>query len=285
VKHNPYKISVVVTTYNWPYALRVVLEALCSQKTQVPFEIIVADDGSKKETTQLIAHFKKKNAIPVKQVWQSDEGFRAAAIRNKAIQVSSGDYLIFLDGDCIPRENFIERHFELAEKGFFVVGNRVLLNKEFTITALSQILPLYKWSFLQWCIARLKGDCNRVLPFITVPFGQVRYSALKRWQGAKGCNFAAWKSDIIQVNGWEEQFEGWGYEDSDLVIRLLRLGVKRKEGRFYLPVIHLWHPENDRTREVENWARLEFNRKSTRIEAEKGLNQYFNSEDSFEMSI
>jgi glycosyltransferase involved in cell wall biosynthesis len=278
MRDNVYKISVIVTTYNWPSALRMVLEGLFAQVTNIPFEIIVADDGSGKETTQVINYFKEKNTVPVTQVWQVDAGFRAAAIRNRAIQAALGEYLIFLDGDCVPRKNFVARHFALAEKGFFVVGNRVLLNKAFTIFALSHMLPLYQWPFWKWSIARIKGYCNRLLPFLTLGAPYVRYSALKKWQGAKGCNLAAWKEDLLKVNGWEEQFEGWGYEDSDLVIRLLRSDIKRKEGRFYLPVIHLWHPENDRTRELENWARLEFNRKTTRVVAEKGLNQYFKNE-------
>lgn len=268
------KISVIVTTYNWPSALRAVLDALVIQDTTYPFEIIVADDGSGVETAKMIRDIKSRVSIPILHIWHTNEGFRAAAIRNKAILAAEGDYIIFLDGDCIPRLNFISRHLALAEARTFVVGNRVLLNRAFTVSALAEMLPLYRWSFWRWIIARLKGHCNRILPFLTQPFDGLRFKMTSRWKGAKGCNLGIWKSDLLNINGWEENFTGWGYEDSDLVIRLLRSGVRRKNGRFYIPVIHLWHPENDRTQERSNFAKLKARETDMQISAEKGLNQY-----------
>ncbi len=102
----------------------------------------------------------------------------------------------------------------------------------------------------------------------------LRLKTKTRWKGAKGCNLGIWKQDLLNINGWEENFTGWGYEDSDLVIRLLRSGVQRKNGRFYIPVIHLWHPENDRTHERRNWTQLKDREIDKQINAEKGLNQY-----------
>lgn len=268
------KISVIVTTYNWPYALQAVLSALSEQKTTYPFEIVIADDGSNEETAKLIRGFKKRTAIPILHVWQPDEGFRVAAIRNKAILAAVGDYIIFLDGDCVPRENFIERHVELAEDKTFVVGNRVLLNREFTLTVLSETLPLHQWPLWRWCMARLYGHCNRIFPILSLPVGWPRFKSATRWQGAKGCNLGMWKSDLLQINGWEEKFTGWGYEDSDLIIRLLRSKIQRKNARFYIPVFHLWHPENDRTKERDNWSLLKERQNSMLLCAEKGLNQY-----------
>lgn len=270
----PLKISVIVTTYNWSNALKIVLDALIAQKTTQPFEIIVADDGSGKETAEVIRHLKNRVSVPLLHIWHPNEGFRAAAIRNKAILAAAGDYLIFLDGDCVPRLNFIARHAELAEEKTFVVGNRVLLSRAFTISVLAEMLPLYRWPLWRWFIARLKGHCNRVLPFLTQPFHRLRLRMHSRWKGAKGCNLGVWKQDLFNVNGWEENFTGWGYEDSDLVIRLLRTGVQRKNGRFYIPVIHLWHPENDRTQERRNWSQLKARETDKQTNAEKGLNQY-----------
>ncbi len=270
----PVKISVIVTTYNWSNALKIVLDALVAQKTTQPFEIIVADDGSGKETAEVIRHLKNRMSVSLLHIWHPNEGFRAAAIRNKAILAAAGDYLIFLDGDCVPRLNFIARHAELAEEKTFVVGNRVLLSRAFTISVLAEMLPLYRWPLWRWFIARLSGHCNRVLPFLTQPFHRLRLRMRSRWKGVKGCNLGVWKQDLFKVNGWEENFTGWGYEDSDLVIRLLRAGVQRKNGRFYIPVIHLWHPENDRTQERRNWSQLKARETNTQINAEKGLNQY-----------
>lgn len=271
----PSKISIIVTTYNWPYALRLVLQALLSQKNlTIPYEIIIADDGSNKETADVIASIQKKALVSVSQVWQKDEGFRVAAIRNKAVLKASGDYLIFIDGDCIASRNFIKRHFQLAEEGFFVSGNRVLLSREFTIAALSEMLPLHQWSLRKWFFAWMQGYCNRLLPFLTLPLGRFRFINKNRWQGAKGCNLGLWKEDFMRVNGFEEQFVGWGYEDSDLLIRLFRLGIKRKEGRYAVPVVHLWHPENDRSTEESNLKRLISLQKNDRLQAVQGLNQY-----------
>ncbi len=271
----PEKISVIITTYNWPYALQAVLSALAAQKTTHVFEIIIADDGSNEETAQVIRDFKKRIPISVQHIWQPDNGFRVATIRNKAILAAKGDYILFLDGDCIPRENFIARHLALAETKTFVVGNRVLLNREFTLRVLSERLPLHQWSLWRWCVARLYGHCNRIFPILSLPSGWPRLKYTTRWQGAKGCNLGIWKSDLFFINGWEEKFTGWGYEDSDLVIRLLRLNVQRKNARFYIPVFHLWHPENDRTKERDNGLLLK-ERKNNLMQlcAEKGLDQY-----------
>ena len=272
----PMKISVIVTTYNWSNALRVVLDALVAQKTTHPFEIIVADDGSGTETAEVIRNLKNRVSIPILHIWHTNEGFRAAAIRNKAILAAEGDYIIFLDGDCIPRLNFITRHLELLEARTFIVGNRVLLSRAFTISALAEMLPLHRWPLWRWFMAYFKGYCNRVLPFLTQPFMRLRLKTRSRWKGAKGCNLGIWKQDLLNINGWEENFTGWGYEDSDLVIRLLRSGVQRKNGRFYIPVIHLWHPENDRSQERRNWAKLKATETDKQINAEKGLSQYAN---------
>lgn len=270
----PLKISVIVTTYNWPHALRAVLTALVEQKTVYPFEIIVADDGSTEETAKLVREFKTRVAIPILHIWQPDEGFKAATIRNKAVLVAEGDYMVFLDGDCIPREDFIAKHMDLAEENTFVAGNRVLLNEAFTVTALAEAKALHRWSFVRWLMAWSLGRCNRILPFLMIPFASFSLRSNSRWRGAKGCNLAMWKVDLMQVNGWEEKFVGWGYEDSDLVIRLLHAKIKRKSGRFRIPVIHLWHPENDRSQEQKNASLLKERRKNKQLCADQGINQY-----------
>lgn len=270
----PRSISVVVTTYNWPFALRAVLKGLLSQTDQ-DFEIIIADDGSKQETKFLIESMQKKTNIPIQHIWQKDQGFRAARIRNKAIIASASDYIIFLDGDCIPRPNFIAAHRNLAEPSFFVSGNRILLTRDFTVDILSSDEPIQCWSFFKWVQTWLKGQCNQAISLISFPLGFIRKLKPSRWKSVKGCNLGVWKSDLYRINGWDENFIGWGYEDSELAIRLISSGVKRKEGRFCVPVFHLWHPQTERKHESENWALL-----MTRIEnkvlfSEKGLNQHF----------
>ncbi len=268
------KISVIVTTYNNPKALQLILHSLL-QQTEQAFELIIADDGSTTETRQLIEKFAQSSPIPIQHIWQDDQGFRAAAIRNKAIIAASGDYIIFLDGDVVPRQNFIAQHRLLAEKGWLVAGNRILLSATYTQQVLNQQLPIATYSWLQWSWLRLTGKMNRLLPLLTLPLTAWRKKKPTKWQGVKTCNLAVWREDLIAVNGLDEAFIGWGFEDSDLVVRLFHQGIQRKEGRFAVPVLHLWHRENDRSCEAENWQRFVAVLNSTKIKADKGLNQYF----------
>lgn len=249
-------ISVIVTTYNRPAALALVLRALAAQ-TQVNFEVIIADDGSTAETSQVIKQLQPTLPYLLQHRWQEDNGFRAARVRNLAITVARGEYLIFLDGDCIPQPNFIARHSQLAEPGWFVAGNRILLSAKFTDRVIQQQLPLWSWHPKQWLLPYLRRDINRLLPLLRLPDGVLRKRHPSQWQGAKTCNLAAWYEDILNIDGFDERFQGWGHEDAALVVRLLRCGIRRKEGRFAVPVLHLWHPEADRSNEPENRRRLE----------------------------
>ncbi len=267
-------ISVIVTTYNWPEALRACLESLFVQKDR-HFEIIIADDGSTQETRRLIQQSRQQSPVPLKHAYQSDNGFRAGTIRNKAVALSAGEYLVFLDGDCIVFADFIQKHRELAESGFFVPGNRILLNQRFTQTVLQQNMPLHQQSVFFFMQCWLTGKINRLLPLLTLPFDFFRYWRPKRWQKAMTCNLALFKQDFIAVNGFDEAFEGWGYEDSDLVIRLIHHGIKRKEGRFAAPVLHLWHRHNSRDKQSENYARLMQRLDDENLtQASRGVSQY-----------
>jgi glycosyltransferase involved in cell wall biosynthesis len=267
------KISVIVTTYNRPDALALVLQALAAQecpcftdeeKQQLftkrqqksPFEVIIADDGSSCATTRLIRDIQPYLPYPLQHVWQENQGFRAAKIRNRAIAVAQGDYLIFLDGDCIPLTDFMTKQSQLAESGCFVVGNRILLSKKLTEYIIRQQSPVWKWHSLQWLLPYLRRDINRLSPLIRLPDSFLRKYCAQTWQGAKTCNLGVWREAILELNGFNEEFQGWGHEDADLVVRLLSHGVRRKEGRFAVPVFHLWHPQTDRSQEPQNRQRL-----------------------------
>lgn len=264
-------ISVIITTYNRPDALRLILLAL-TQQTRLPNEVIIADDGSGVETRLLIEQLSKQLNYPFKHVWQKDEGFQAAKIRNKAVLYAKNNYLIFLDGDCIPFPDFIAQHRLLAEPHWFVSGHRVLLNKKFTQKILKEYLPIYKDSTQQWLLHYFYHQTNRLFPLLRIPLNKLRKLTFRRWQGAKSCNLGLWKEDFLTVNGFDESFIGWGYEDSDLVIRLIRAGVKRKSGKFAIPVIHLWHQQNDRKKEQINLNLLKEITKDQRIRAKIGIN-------------
>jgi glycosyltransferase involved in cell wall biosynthesis len=267
------RTAVIVTTYNRPDALAAVLEGYLCQNA-FEFELIVADDGSTEETRELTLDYARRAPFPLRHVWQEDRGFRAAAVRNLALSATTADYLVFSDGDCVPPREFVARHRTLAEAGYFVAGNRILLSEGFTREVLSNGVPIHTWRHGQWLAAWLKGDVNRLLPLLTLPDGPLRKRAPGRWEGIKTCNLAVWRADLERVNGFDESYSGWGLEDSDLVIRLSHAGVRHKSARFAAPVFHLWHKESDRTRLIENQRLLDDILASRRIEATAGLAQH-----------
>lgn len=267
------KTAVIVTTYNRPDALAAVLAGYLAQSVQ-SFELLVADDGSTDTTRKAVDDFRSRAPFPVHHVWHEDRGFRAAAIRNRALAATHADYIVFSDGDCVPAADFVARHQRLAERGWFVAGNRVLLNQSFTQRALAAALPLHRYGTLDWLAAWCKRDVNRLLPLLRLGDGDWRHAAPQRWEGVKTCNLAAWRDDLARINGLDEAYAGWGLEDSDLVIRLTHAGVKHKSGRFATPVFHLWHADNDRSRLAGNRRRLDAILQSDRVRAESGLDQY-----------
>ncbi len=267
-------ISVIVTTYNWPEALEACINSLFAQEDQ-NFEIIIADDGSTDEAKVLIEKLIQQNSIPIKHAYHDDLGFRAGTIRNKAVALSQGEYLIFIDGDCAVFPNFITRHRQFAEPGYFVPGNRILLSPPYTEIVLSNKTPLYSQSTLFYIQQWLLQNINRITPLIYNPFLFLRYRKPNQWEKAMTCNLAMYKKDFMAVNGFDEAFEGWGYEDSDLVIRLIHNGIKRKEGRFAIPVLHHWHKQNDQSKHDENFDRLALRLNDEKfIKAVQGVDQY-----------
>ncbi|PKO39511.1 MAG: glycosyl transferase family 2 [Betaproteobacteria bacterium HGW-Betaproteobacteria-4] len=270
----PRLISIVVTTYNRPDALRAVLASLAAQ-TDAAFEVLVADDGSRQETAAAVAEAAVNFPVSLAHLWQQDDGFRAAAARNLAVAASRGDYLVFVDGDCVLRPDFVARHRALAEAGWFVAGNRVLLSESFTKKVLQlPMIELHGDSRLSWLGRRFSGAINRWLPLCFVPGNGWRKRQPQRWQGARTCNLAMWRADFDAINGFDEAFQGWGHEDADLAIRLLHAGVQRKDGRFATAVLHLWHRENDRSNLAENERRLAEILAADRRRAEVGIDTY-----------
>ena len=269
----PKHIAVIVTTYNRPDALAAALAGYAAQSDR-DFELLIADDGSTADTRAAIEAFRKHAPFKLIHIWHEDQGFRAAAIRNRALAATHAEYIVFSDGDCVPRPDFVAQHRRLAERGCFVSGNRILLSAAFTRRVLSAALPIHDWKLPAWLVAWAKRDVNRFLPLIALPVGALRNAAPQRWEGVKTCNLAAWRDDLVRVNGLDEAYSGWGLEDSDLVVRLLHAGVAHKSGRYAAPVLHLWHAENDRGRLPENRRRLADLLRSSRVRAQAGLDRY-----------
>jgi glycosyltransferase involved in cell wall biosynthesis len=267
------KLTVVVTTYNRPDALAAVLDGYADQSDR-EFDLIVADDGSTRDTAELVQRFASRAPFEVLHVWQEDQGFRAAAIRNKAVAKTNAEFIVFSDGDCVPSRTFLHQHRRLAERGWFLSGNRVLLSQGFTARVLAERLPIQDWTWAQWMRARSRGEVNRVTPLLRLSDGRWRKRRAGQWEGVKTCNLSVWREDLLRVNGLDESYSGWGLEDSDLVIRLLHVGVRNKNARFAAPVFHLWHAENDRSRLPANQKRLDEILRSKRVTAVAGMDQY-----------
>lgn len=237
------KISVIVTTYNRPAALAAVLEGLLLQ-TLPPGEVIVADDGSGPETAETVRRIAARAPWPLSHVWQEDRGFRAATIRNRAILASTGDYIVLLDGDCIPDRHFVRDHRELAQPGRFFQGRRVLVGRGmaegFTARqANSDRLRLF-----------FSREIENAHHLIRLPWFQALTTT--RIDGIRSCNMGFFREDIFAVNGFNTDFTGWGREDSELAVRLYRLGLRRKDHPFRAVCFHLWHPEHARDRLERN---------------------------------
>src|SRR5215831_5842943 len=166
----PDLISVIVTTYNREDALEAVLSAL-SRQSDRGFEVVIADDGSGSTTAALVERWRPRLGVPLGHVWQANCGFRAAEIRNRAILACRGDYCVFLDGDCIAPAPFLATHRKLAQRGWFVTGNRVLLSPKLTAAVLHDKLRPETWTVRTWISERLRGDVNRLAGVLRLPPG------------------------------------------------------------------------------------------------------------------
>jgi len=254
-------ISVIVSTYDWPEALNAVLYGL-SKQTDDNFEVVVADDGSDERTAAII---KAARVRPI-HVWRPHDGFRLAEIRNRAILASHGEYCIFLDGDCIPRKNYVAAHRRLAEPGYFVQGDRLMVHKKLTERILAKGLSPGEWSYLTWWPHRLRKHVSKLRPLITLPLGPLRKRVEQTGERALGCNQAFWRKDLDRVDGFDATFVGHGWEDSDILARMLHAGVGRKKGRYATGVIHLYHDSAQANRRL-----FEDTVATARIRARSGL--------------
>ncbi len=259
------RISLVITTFNRPDALGLVLASGFDQSLP-PLEIIVADDGSGPETGNLVRSFAETSSVPVLHSWQQDRGFRAARSRNRAMAMARGDYLVYIDGDMLLERHFIEDHAHWAQPGYFVQGSRTLLDERITRQMISS--QKRDFSFLAAGVGNRK-NCIRST-FLARLFSRTREDL----PGVRTCNFAFWKKDGIAVNGFNEDFVGWGREDSEFAARLLHHGVARRNLRFNAIAYHLYHSEHSRESLPENDRILAATVIQKKTWCENGVNQH-----------
>jgi len=257
-------ISLVISTYNWKEALELTLLSAARQ-SEPPHEVLVADDGSRADTAELIAAMAQEIPAPVIHVWQEDRGFRLAAIRNRAMARASGDYVIQVDGDLILHRHFVRDHRRAARPGAFIRGARAPINEAGTRRLLAvRSIEVHPWSL---------GVKNRIKGVRSLAVSRL-LRRLRLARGVLGCNMSFWLEDVIRVNGYDERMVGWGREDEELCVRLEQAGVRYQELRFSGLAYHLHHPERPRDRHAANLEMLAETRKTGRTTCELGISQY-----------
>jgi glycosyltransferase involved in cell wall biosynthesis len=264
------KLSLIISTFNQVASLEKVFDGVRRQ-TRLPDEILIADDGSGEDTRALIEAFSRKLKVPVQHVWQSHDGFRKTIILNETLSRATGDYLVFTDGDCVPHPEFISDHAKLAEEGFWVQGRRCFVLEQHVPTFNASVIPAFGWM--------LTGKISGAAKGIRWPFAIVRRDTRQR--GIIGCNMAFWRSDLINVNGYDEAYVGWGTgEDSDIGTRLYHLGRKRKFVYGRAITFHLNHPPAPRAHHAASLARLAATIQSRKIRCEHGLESHLGTKES-----
>lgn len=234
------KASVIMSTYNAVEWLEKVLWGF-SMQTITDFEIIIADDGSKSETREKIEELRELIAIPIIHVWQEDQGFQKTKILNKAILASNSNYLIFTDGDCIPRKDFVEVHLKYRNKGIFLSGGYCKLPMDISIQITKEdIQSQYVFNSKWLKIIGFKSYKNKIKLMTFGFLSKVLNASTPTKPTWNGHNASGWKADLLAVNGFNEEMK-YGGEDRELGERLVNMGLSPKQIRYSAVCVHLDH--------------------------------------------
>ncbi|MFW2136706.1 glycosyltransferase family 2 protein [Chryseobacterium sp. TY4] len=263
------KTSLLISTYNWPDALDVCLKSVMAQKI-LPDEILIADDGSRSTTKDIVEKYQRISKVPIVHIWHEDNGFELAKIRNKAIAKASGDYIVQIDGDLVLHPYFIADHKAFAKKNSFVRASRIYINEELSSEKLkTQNIKINPFA---------KGITNFFssfrIPLLWKKFEtNYKNTGDERWE-IHGCNMAFFRDDAIEVNGYNEDFKGWGPEDKEFVARLLNAGKEKRFLKMGGLVFHIHHPINAKENLKKNEQIFEDAKKNGVKFCENGINQY-----------
>jgi len=272
-KLNNTSIGVIISTYNNPAWLQKVLWGYTYQSVR-PDEIVIADDGSREETKNLIDSFRDR--LPIKHVWHPDNGFQKCRILNMAILETTSDYLIFTDQDCIPRYDFIETHLRYARKGYFMSGGYLRLPMELSKNIIEKDISSQNVFSLKWLRKRglpLYFKCTKL--FKSRFFGRFMNTITPAKASWNGCNSSGWKSDMMTINGFYEEMQ-YGGQDREFGERLMNLGLRSRQIRYSAILLHLDHSRPYKTPEsiAKNVAIRKNTRRKKIIETPLGIKQY-----------
>ncbi|WP_228547228.1 glycosyltransferase family 2 protein [Nonlabens antarcticus] len=257
--------SLIIPTYNWPEALELVLLSVLEQ-TVMPQEIIIGDDGSTIATKELIESYRGKFSIPLTHLWQEDQGNRKATMMNKSIAVASHPYIIEIDGDVILHPDFVKDHLSQAEQGNYLYGSRVNIQK----SALTHLFNKKQIKFNYFSSGIKKRNRTLRIPFLA----NQKKSVLGLSKKLRGCNMSFWKTDFIKVNGYNEEFTGWGMEDSEMILRMVNAGIKGKRLHYRAIIYHIYHKEQDKSSVKRNRSLEAQTKDDGLIRSKMGVDQY-----------
>jgi glycosyltransferase involved in cell wall biosynthesis len=260
------KSSLIVTTYNWPEALRLTLLSIVGQSLS-PSEVIVADDGSDPETAEVVKDVLGQSNVNWCHVSHEHKGVRQSRIKNLAVSRSKYPYLIFVDQDTVLHPDFVVDHLAMAEEGVFLQGKRSLLPEIYTekVVADGNFRPPFTW---------LIGLGNRKNTLRSPALGRLLARPKKFHTTLRGCNLSMFRSDFLKVDGFDEAYDqSWGREDSDFCYRLFHAGIRMKFLWFMALQYHLYHGSTTTWDKERLDGELQKNLEQRRVKALKGFSQ------------
>ncbi|WP_435577661.1 glycosyltransferase family 2 protein [Gilvibacter sp.] len=235
------QISVVLSTYNQPEWLKKVLWGYANQQFK-DFEVIIADDGSTEETKTLIESMRPELPFEVTHVWHEDNGFQKTIILNTAIKAAKADYLLFSDGDCIPRSDFVAVHAAHREAGYFLSGGYFKLPMEISKAITQEDIVQQRCFDVAWLKSQGLKSSFKNNKLTTSAAKQKFLNWITPTEATwNGHNSSGWLSDILAANGFDQRMQ-YGGEDRELGERLFNAGLKAKQLRYTAICVHLDHP-------------------------------------------
>ena len=242
------KISVIVSTYNSEAWLEKVLQGYAKQ-TYADFEVIVADDGSRPATQALVERYAQDFPVPLRHIWHEDQGYRRQEILNKAIPIAAHPYILFTDGDCIPRSDFVATHAHYAEPGRFLSGGYCKLGMQLSESISADDIGSGRCFELDWLNRQEPMNLSNRLKLGASPkIGKLLDAITTAKPTFNNCNSSAWKDDLLAINGYDERMK-YGGPDRELGERLENYGVKGKQIRHRAVCVHLDHSRGYKTKE------------------------------------
>jgi cellulose synthase/poly-beta-1,6-N-acetylglucosamine synthase-like glycosyltransferase len=265
------RATLMLATSQMPRHLELVFAAL-ERSPFRDFEVIVCDDGSGPEARQISEAFASRSGIQTKHVWQEHRGFRKCRILNEGLRQSTGELLVFLDGDCVPHRDYVGDHVSQLEPGVFCAGRRVELGEKISAALTPEMVSRGFFDFpgprMLWSFAT--GDSEHFQRTLRFPWPGVRRClGMERIDDLKGCNYSVSRKDLEAINGFDEEYEGYGREDTDVELRLRNLGLRIRSMKGLALQFHVWHPRRAFT--PANDKRLDEVKMTRRFWCEQGM--------------